>query len=64
MAERKYMTAPVRAVPTRLMTTDAEKREIAAAAQKLGMPLSTFVREAALREARGGQPVRVRENEQ
>jgi hypothetical protein len=46
------LTAPVRPVPTRIMTTDAEKRELAFAAQKLGTPLSTFIRDAALERAR------------
>jgi uncharacterized protein (DUF1778 family) len=37
----------------RLMTDDREKKALARAAKKAGVPLSTFVREAALREARG-----------
>ncbi len=37
----------------RLMTDDKEKRELVRAAKKAGVPLSTFVREAALEKARG-----------
>jgi hypothetical protein len=46
------MTTVVRDTPTRIMTTEAEKQVLVRVAQQLDMPLSTFIREAALEKAR------------
>ena len=51
MPARKFMTTRERAAPIRVLTTDAEKRALVRAAKKLDVPLSKFVREAALKEA-------------
>lgn len=41
-----------RALPIRVMVDEAEKKALARAAKKADRPLSAYVREAALREAR------------
>ena len=55
MPARRYMTTRERPVPTRIMTTEDEKRELTRVAQQLDLPLSTFIREAALERARREQ---------
>ena len=54
MAERKYMTTRARPVPARVMLTEGEKRELVRAAKQRDVPLSQFIREAALEKARQG----------
>jgi hypothetical protein len=44
-------TTVVRTTPTRIMTTNEEKQKLTRAAQKLDVPLSTYIREAALEKA-------------
>jgi hypothetical protein len=52
MPQRKYMTTTPRTASTRIMTTEAEKKELVKAARAADLPLSSFIRIMALQAAR------------
>jgi hypothetical protein len=53
MTEKRTMTTRARPVQFKVMLTEAERRELVRAAKKLDVPLSKYVRDAALEKARG-----------
>ena len=54
MTVKKTMTTRARPVQFKVMLTEAERRELVRAAKKLDVPLSKYVRDAALEKARHG----------
>jgi hypothetical protein len=54
MTAKKTVTTRARPVQFKVMLTEAERRELARAARKLDVPLSKYVRDAALEKARQG----------